>query len=129
MTVFSAMLVQAQAAAAAVGEETGTWGGPVWPAMLKMVAGLLVIIGALYVGSALLRRWQYGGSSPKRGAITIKESRPLGAKRMLCLVEVRGREVLLGVTPNRIEPLCHIDATEETSHSAFDVELKHRQPH
>ncbi|WP_052293260.1 FliO/MopB family protein [Desulfohalobium retbaense] len=95
--------------------------------MIKMVAGLLIILGLLYMGSALLRRWQFGGSNSRQGIISIKESRPLGAKRMLCLVEVRGREVLLGVTPDRIEPLCHLEVTEENHEtSSFDAELKHR---
>ncbi|MGM0646520.1 MAG: FliO/MopB family protein [Thermodesulfobacteriota bacterium] len=104
-------------------------GETLWPAMLKMIAGLLIIIGVLYVGSALLRRFQFGGGGVRTGVIRIKETRPLGAKRMLCLVEVRGREVLLGVSPERIETLCQFDAPAEAAaeEPAFDQVLDHQQ--
>lgn len=104
-------------------------GEAVWPALLKMLAGLLIIIGVLYAGSALLRRLQFGGGGTKTGAIRIKETRALGAKRMLCLVEVRGREVLLGVSPERIETLCQFEAPAESpaEEPAFDQVLEHQQ--
>ncbi len=126
--MMSPTVVLAQVATVAANATAGMSSEPVWPAMLKMVAGLLIILGLLYLGSALLRRWQFGGGNSRQGVITVKESRPLGAKRMLCLVEVRGREVLLGITPDRIEPLCHFDTPDHSSESVFDAELKHRQP-
>ena len=121
----------AQSAIAAGNATTGgiVAGESMWPALVKMVAGLLIIIGVLYVGSALVRRFQFGGGGTRTGVIRIKESRPLGAKRMLCLVEVRGREILLGVSPERIETLCQFEAPAESpaAEPAFDQVLEHQQ--
>ena len=98
-------------AALAFGGDAGT-NPAIWPVLLKMLAALGLVVGLMFLLSAGLRRFRLG---PKGGGetIQIKETRPLGARKVLCLVEVRGQEMLLGITPERIEFLSHI----ETGHS------------
>jgi flagellar protein FliO/FliZ len=58
----------------------------------------------------------------KTGLINIVETRPVGARKVLCLVEVRGRELLLGIGGDRIDFLCQIG--ERQTDKSFDDELK-----
>ena len=89
-----------------------------WPLMLKMLAALGLVVGLMFLLSAGLRRARPGRSRTGEEMIKIKETRPLGAKKMLCLVEVRGQEILLGITADRIDFLSHV-GNEETSSSSF----------
>lgn len=90
----------------------------IWPLLLKMIAALALVVGAMLLLSAGLRRMRLGRGRGKEESIVIKETRPLGAKKMLCLVDVRGREMLLGITGERITFLSHIDTSD--SNPSFD---------
>ena len=72
---------------------------------LKMVAALAVIIGILLLFYAASRKGF--GILPKQrgGAIKVLETKPLGGKKFLCLVSVRGQDLLLGISNERIENL------------------------
>lgn len=72
-----------------------------WPLLLKMGTALALVVGLMLVLSAGYRFLRLGRNTGQ-GNITIKETRALGARKSLCLVEVRGREILLGITPERI---------------------------
>jgi flagellar protein FliO/FliZ len=87
-----------------------------------MLIGLSLIIGVMFLLAALLRRLRLGGTNQAQAVIRIKESRAIGSKRLLCLVEVKGRELLLGVTPEKIETLCQFKA--DPAQSGFDQALK-----
>ena len=76
---------------------------------LKMVAGLAVVVGLLYLLYALSRKGMGLFPGAKGGLIRIVEVRSLGAKKGLCLVEVRGQELLLGFGPERIECLARLE--------------------
>lgn len=69
---------------------------------LGMILGMILL---LYAGSRRGLSWlpKAGG-----GAIRILETRPLGPKKSLCLVQVRDQELLLGVSADRIELLCQV---------------------
>jgi flagellar protein FliO/FliZ len=80
---------------------------------LKMVAALVVIIGLLLLFYAASRKGF--GILPKQrsGSIKVLETRPLGGRKFLCLVSVRGQELLLGISNERIENLGAVPARAE----------------
>ncbi|NOY13709.1 MAG: flagellar biosynthetic protein FliO [Deltaproteobacteria bacterium] len=77
---------------------------------LKMVAALGVIIGLLLLFYAASRKGF--GFLPKQrdGAIKILETKALGGKKFLCLVSVRGEDLLLGLSNERIECLSKLSS-------------------
>jgi flagellar protein FliO/FliZ len=96
---------------------------------LRLLAGLLLVVGLLLLFYALSRRGLSWLPKPRGGAIHIREMRPLGPKKSLCLVEVRGRELLLGLSADRIELLCQLgDAPREDFDTALQTSLKESQP-
>ncbi len=84
-------------------------------AALKMVAALAVVIGLLLLLFAASRKGF--GILPKQrgGAIKILETKPLGGKKFLCLVSVRGEDLLLGLSNERIECLSRFPGSKEFS--------------
>ena len=80
---------------------------------LKMVAALVVIIGLLLLIYAASRKGF--GILPKQraGSIKVLETRPLGGKKFLCLVSVRGQDMLLGISNERIENLGNLPPRAE----------------
>lgn len=84
-------------------------------ASLKMVAALVVVIGLLLLLYAASRKGF--GIMPKQrgGAIKILETKALGGKKFLCLVSVRGEDLLLGLSNERIECLSKFPAGQEFS--------------
>lgn len=82
---------------------------------LGMILGLILL---LYAGSRRGLRWL---PKPRGGAIRIIETRPLGPKKSLCLIEVRGRELLLGIGAERVELLCQLG---ESAPLNFDQTLQ-----
>ncbi len=83
---------------------------------LKMVAALGVIIGLLLLLYAASRKGF--GFLPKQseGAIKVLETRSLGGKKFLSLVSVRGEELLLGISNERIECLSKLPPRGDFSH-------------
>ncbi|MHB1400224.1 MAG: flagellar biosynthetic protein FliO [Trichloromonadaceae bacterium] len=103
----------AQAAQSSAGDPFGS--GLRMLGALGMILGLILL---LYAGSRRGLRWL---PKARSGAIRIVEVRQLGPKKSLCLVQVRGRELLLGVGADRVELLCQLG--DEPSPS-FDETLQ-----
>lgn len=82
---------------------------------LRMLAGLLLVLGLMLLLYALSKRGLRWLPGSREGRIHIRETRPLGGKKALCLVEVQGRELLLGVSSERIELLCELDSQKSPS--------------
>ena len=82
---------------------------------LKMTAALAVVIGLLLLLYAASRKGF--GILPKArdGAIKILETKPLGGKKFLCLVSVRGEDMLLGMSNERIEYLSKLPPAKDFS--------------
>jgi len=78
---------------------------------LKMLGAVVLIIGMgvglVYVSRKYLPKIRAAGG--KR--IQIKETTPLGPRKMLHLVEVGGRELLIGSTAERITMLADLSGT------------------
>lgn len=75
---------------------------------LKMLAGLVLVLGLLFLLYALSRKGLGFLPGSKEGLIRIIEVRSLGAKKGVCLIEVRGQELLLGFGPERIDCLARL---------------------
>lgn len=84
-------------------------------AALKMVAALAVIVGLLLLILAASRKGFGVLPKARGGSIKILETKPLGGKKFLCLVSVRGEELLLGMSNERIECLSKFTAGKEFS--------------
>ncbi len=83
----------------------------------KMLGGLAVVIGLLLLIYAASRKGF--GFLPKQraGSIKILETKSLGGKKFLCLVSVRGQEMLLGLSHDRIECLSQLPPAKDFSAS------------
>lgn len=86
---------------------------------LKMVAALAVICGILLLFYAAQRKGFGVLPQKKGGLIKVLETRPLGGRKFLCVVNVRGEELLLGLSHDRIECLTKLPGRE-----SFDVTLQ-----
>ncbi len=94
---------------------------------LKMIWGLLVVLGILLIIYGLVKKrvtlLQGGG----KGIIKVIESRHLMPKKSLFLIEVRGREYLVGSGGDSINLIAAISDGEQNQ-SDFDSILKATEP-
>jgi flagellar protein FliO/FliZ len=84
-------------------------------ATLRLIWGLLIVLGILLVIYALAKKklsFLQGGNG--KGAITIVEMRHLMPRKSLCLVNVRGREYLLGLSNEQINLIAALDLPVST---------------
>lgn len=86
----------------------------------RVVWGLLIVLGVILILYALLKKRFSVFATGAEKEIKIIEIKPLLGKKALCLVEVRGREYLLGISDNHISniaaiaPKKHSTSFEET---------------
>ncbi|MBU0943427.1 MAG: flagellar biosynthetic protein FliO [Proteobacteria bacterium] len=85
---------------------------------LRMLWGLLVVLGLLLIIYGLARKRLSLAHSNRKSQIKILETRHLMAKKSLCLVEVAGREYLLGLGNDTITLLATLDAEKNHNFSA-----------
>lgn len=72
--------------------------------LLSLVASLLVVIGTIVVlGWVYSRSKLFGGAG--NDTINIVASRALGSKERLIVVEVGGKQLLLGMTTSQVQTL------------------------
>lgn len=93
---------------------------------LKMLAALAVIIGLLLLFYAGSRRGFGILPQKKDGLIKVIETRPLGGRKFLCVVRVRGEELLLGLSNERIETLGKLPPAEPFAESLQQAEEERR---
>ncbi len=79
------------------------------PATLKLVGGLGLVLGIVLLLYALSRKGFSFMPTPKSGIIKIVEMKHLMPKKSLCLIEIRGKELLLGLGVNSIELISPIE--------------------
>jgi flagellar protein FliO/FliZ len=82
---------------------------PTFSASLRLVWGLLVVLGILFIIYGLMKKKMPFLHMPEKGIIKIVEVRHLLPKKSLYLVEVRGQEFLLGAGHDRIDLIAAID--------------------
>lgn len=96
-------------------------------AMLQMIWALLVVVGLILAIYGLARRRLFLGK-PGTSAITIVALRPLMPKSTLALVEVRGREYLLGVSTAGINLLAEVPPSSGEPRQDFSQVLAEQRP-
>ena len=80
---------------------------------LKMVAALGVVLGGLFVVYYLTRRMTHSaGAGTRDRLIRVVSNKFIGVKKNICLVEVPGSILILGITNDRITLLSEIDDGE-----------------
>jgi flagellar protein FliO/FliZ len=89
---------------------------------LKMFIGMIVVVGLMLLVYVLNRKGIGFLKKDKTGRIKIVEMRHLGGKKMLCMVEVKGRELLLGLGNERIDFL--YDFSDSRAVNGFENELQ-----
>ncbi len=72
--------------------------------IINTALSLLLIVGAIMALAWLLGKLQ-GGRSTNGGLINVVASHALGAKERLLLVDVGGRQIIVGVTASQISTL------------------------
>lgn len=89
---------------------------------LKMLAALGVVIGILLLLYAASRKGFGVLPQKKNGLIQVLETRPLGGRKFLCVVKVRGEEMLLGLSNDRIEHLSALSTGDKFAETLQQVE-------
>ncbi|MDK9707955.1 MAG: flagellar biosynthetic protein FliO [Desulforhopalus sp.] len=88
---------------------------------LRMIWGLLVVLGIILALYGLLRkRFSLLAGNPGK-SIQILEIKPLMGKKSLCLVTVKGNEYLIGISNDRID---HIATLPGTTGPSFEATLR-----
>ncbi|HFQ89776.1 MAG TPA: flagellar biosynthetic protein FliO [Desulfobulbus sp.] len=90
-------------------------------AVLQMAWALAVVVGLILIIYALARR-RFGPAVLRGGAISIVELRHIMPKTSLALVEVRGRELLLGVSAGNITLLADLSGRPRPGGETPDFE-------
>ncbi len=89
---------------------------------LKMAAALAFVIGLLLLLYAASRKGFGVLPQKKGGVIEVLETRSLGGRKFLCVVKVRGEELLLGLSNDRIECLSKLSPSERFADTLQQVE-------
>lgn len=84
--------------------------GGIFISSLKIFGTLAIIIGIIFLLYYLSKKGINLLPTPRAGIIKVVEIKHLMPKKSLCLVEVRGQEMLLGIGLDRIELLSYISA-------------------
>jgi flagellar protein FliO/FliZ len=90
--------------------------------VLKMFIGMIIIIGLMLLVYAMNRKGIGFFKKDRTGRINIVEMRHIGGRKMLCMVEVKGRKLLLGLGNDRIDLL--YDFSDLPPHSGFADEFQ-----
>jgi flagellar protein FliO/FliZ len=84
-------------------------------ATLRVVWGLLVVLGILFIIYGLMKKKMSFLHTPGKGIIKIVEVRHLMPKKALYLIEVRGQEFLLGAGQDRLDLIAALHRTPDGS--------------
>jgi len=90
---------------------------------LKLAVAMAIVIGIMLLFHALSRKGFRLLEKRQGGRIRVMESRPMGGRKALCLVEVDGQRLLLGLGNDRVELLHHFDA-EANPATQFEKHLR-----
>ena len=74
------------------------------PYLLKLTGGLILVVIAIFAFAWLVKKLNLNQQSPQ-GLIRIVAGLPLGTRDRIVLVQVGDEQILLGLTPGRIEKL------------------------
>ena len=87
----------------------------------QMLWALLIVLGLILVLYALAKK-QFGLGKFQTGTIKVLETRYIMPKTALALIEVRGKELLVGVGTGRVELIADLSGAESPTKD-FDTIL------
>lgn len=88
-------------------------------AYFRMIWGLCIVLGIILILFTILKKRFNVFQARSGNAIHVLEIKPIMPKKSLCLVEVKGKEYLLGIGNENITCLAHL--TPEKPESFSDV--------
>ena len=91
----------------------------------RMLWGLLIVLGIILLLYGVLKKRLSLFSSSTTQSIKILEIKPLMGKKALCIVEVKGKEYLLGIGNDQIS---HLATISQKKDSAFAKTLEETTP-
>ncbi len=83
----------------------------------RAVWGLAIVVGIMLIIFALVRKRFSLTHNDNDTQIKVLEMRPLMPKKSLCLVEVEGKKILLGISADNINLLANIEKDNTKSFS------------
>lgn len=84
------------------------------PTLLVVLVYGVLLVAAGFVGYHYMRKNNPLQRINRGTQLNIEETRALGSKQFLAVVNYNGQRMLLGVGPGFINHLCYLDASEET---------------
>lgn len=87
-------------------------------AYLRLTWGLLVVLGVILILYALVKKRFSLLNSSEKSTIKVLEIRHLMPKKSVCLIEVKGREYLLGISTDTISLIASLPPAPESSFAA-----------
>lgn len=95
--------------------------------ILGFIVAILLLLGAGLIlfyrgngGWGALGGWRPGARGVRK--LNVEETRALGQRQFLAVVEYEGRKMLLGVCPGRIDYLCPLDGMEGSEGDKMDFQ-------
>ncbi len=94
--------------------------------ILKMGGALFFILAMLLLAFYILRRFNIGGSFPgvRKGVLQIVDRLPLGPRQNVTVIKYRDREMVIGVTQDKITLLHAGDEGHESNKKDFSGYLE-----
>jgi flagellar protein FliO/FliZ len=92
----------------------GEFGNPT-ATVFKLIGALVLVLGIIFLLYALNRKGFNPFNTSKSGEIKVVEMRYLMPKKALCLINVRGEDILVGVGTDRIELIARLDNQQGVS--------------
>ena len=97
---------------------------------IKMASSLAVVLALMLLAAAAARRWlrpmlSGGASIP---TIRLATSLALGSRRSVLVLEVAGRTLVIGATPQQLVLLTQFDPPAPETVVALDADVMHPQP-
>ncbi|MEZ5563349.1 MAG: flagellar biosynthetic protein FliO [Gammaproteobacteria bacterium] len=115
--LLSAMPALAEAPATGVAGG-GLAAGDIASATLRMVAGLVIVLGLLAATAWVSRRFR-AGSAARGGAVEILTGLSLGNRERVVLLKVGRDQVLVGISPSGLRTLHVLGQTEDPEFSGY----------
>lgn len=104
-----------------------SWAGPPEPVNffqsgIKLFIGMAIVVGVMLLFHVLNRKGFRFLENRHGGRIRIVETRAVGGRKSLCLVEVEGVRLLLGLGNDRVDCLHHF--TPASGETRFERQLR-----
>ena len=88
-------------------------------AYLRLTWGLLIVLGIILIFYALAKKRFSLLSSSEKNLIKVLEIKHLMPKKSICLIEVRGREYLLGIGADNVSLIAGLPQNSDSTFASI----------